>query len=67
MADRSNRRGRGQSKPTEEREALVRLTALLFLLIWRIVPSNRMIARTTAYDVLPVVRIYLDCQNCGIR
>jgi hypothetical protein len=50
-----------------KREALVCLTALLFLLIGRIVPSNRMIARTIAYDVLPVVRKYLDCQNCGIR
>lgn len=48
-------------------EALVCLTALLFLLIGRIVPSNRMMGRTTAYDVLPVVRRYLDCQNGGIR
>ena len=50
-----------------KREASVCLTALPFLLTGRIGPSHRMMAKTTAYDVLPVVRRYLDCQNGGIR
>lgn len=50
-----------------KREALGCLTVLLSLLNGRIVPSSRMMARTTAYDVLHAVKKYLFCQNGGIR